>query len=272
MKLSTTEDAEDTALSDPWNPSQYGKFEREREQPFYDLLAMVRPTPDMRVVDLGCGTGKLTRELHTELHARETVGIDRSRRMLDQAGGTTSTPGLRFEVGDIESFPGGAADYDLVFSNAALHWVEDHEALFARLAAALNPHGQLAVQMPAMHDEVSHLVAAEVFATELYRAASGGWVKPEPVLSPGAYARLMFRLRFRDPVVRLIVYPHVLSGPDEVVEWVKGTLLAEYSRHLPPEVFQRFLADYRERLLAQLGDERPFLFPFKLILLWGQRA
>jgi len=257
-------------VADPWNPDQYGKFAREREQPFYDLLAMVRPAADMRVVDLGCGTGKLTRELHDQLKARETVGIDRSKRMLAKAGDNGLPPGLRFQVGDIESFPSGASNYDLVFSNAALHWVEDHQALFARLAAALAPHGQLAVQMPAMHDEISHLVAAEVFETEPYRSASGGWQKPQPVLSPGAYASLMFRVGFGDPLVRLIVYPHVLPGPEDVVEWVKGTLLAEYSRHLPPQVFEQFLTEYRDRLLARLGDERPFLFPFKRILLWGQ--
>ena len=260
-------------VPDPWNPTQYGRFEREREQPFYDLLATVRPAPGMRVVDLGCGTGKLTRELHQQLRARETIGIDRSQRMLDQAATTDSTPGLRFQVGEIEAFPGGTADYDLVFSNAALHWIEDHGALFARLAAALAPHGQLAVQMPAMHDEISHLVAADIFATAPYQAASGGWQKPQPVLSPSAYATLMFRLGFSDPSVRLIVYPHVLPGAGEVVEWVKGTLLAEYSRHLPPEVFEQFLVEYRTRLLAELGDDdRPFLFPFKRILLWGQRA
>jgi len=259
-------------VSDPWNPDQYGKFEREREQPFYDLLAMVRPAAGMRVVDLGCGTGKLTRELHAQLQPRETIGIDRSARMLDKAGKTERPPGLRFQIGDIESFPDGMPGYDLIFSNAALHWVEDHEALFARLAAALAPNGQLAVQMPAMHDESSHLVAAEIFETEPYRSASGGWQKPQPVLPPGAYARLMFRLGFTDPVVRLIVYPHVLAGPDEVVEWVKGTLLAEYSRHLPADVFERFLAEYHGRLLERIGSDRPFLFPFQRILLWGQKT
>ena len=259
-------------VPDPWNPDQYGKFEHERKQPFYDLLAMVRPAAGMRVVDFGCGTGKLTRELHAQLQPRETIGIDRSRRMLDKARKTELPPGLGFQVGDIELFPDGMSGYDLIFSNAALHWVEDHEALFARLAAALAPNGQLAVQMPAMHDEISHLVAAEIFEAEPYQSASGGWRKPQPVLSPGAYARLLFHLGFSDPVVRLIVYPHVLAGPDEVVEWVKGTLLAEYSRHLPPDVYERFLAEYHAHLLERIGSERPFLFPFKRILLWGQRA
>jgi trans-aconitate 2-methyltransferase len=259
-------------VTDPWNPSQYTRFEREREQPFYDLLAMVQPAPGLRVVDLGCGTGKQTRELHARLQARETIGIDRSARMLETAQQTEPPPGLRFQIGDIEAFPDGAANYDVIFSNAALHWVAHHDELFGRLASALAPHGQLAVQMPAMHDETTHLVAAELITREPYRSASGGYQKPQPVLAPDAYARLMFRLGFAVPAVRLIVYPHVLPGPEDVVEWVKGTLLAEYSRQLPPDVFERFLDDYRCLLLERIGSERPFLFPFKRILLWGQRS
>ena len=259
-------------MSDPWNPAQYGKFEREREQPFYDLLAMVRPAADMRVVDLGCGTGKLTRELHAHLQARDTMGIDRSARMLAVAGETERPAGLRFRNTTIESFPDGDCGYDLIFSNAALHWVEDHAALFGRLAAALAPHGQLAVQVPAMHDEDAHLLAEELIVTEPYRSASEGWRKPQPVLAPGDYARLMFQLGFADPAVRLIVYPHVVAGPDDVVEWMKGTLLTEYSRHLPADAFEQFVDEYRRRLLERLGRERPFLFPFKRILVWGQRA
>jgi len=257
---------------DPWSPAQYGKFEREREQPFYDLLAMVQPRPGMRIVDLGCGTGKQTRELHARLRAHETTGVDRSARMLETASKIEPAPGLQFRRGDIESFPDGAANYDVIFSNAALHWVEDHETLFERLASALAPHGQLAAQMPAMHDETAHLLAAELITIEPYRSASGGYRKPQPVLAPDAYARLMFRLGFDVPAVRVIVYPHVLPGPEDVVEWVKGTLLAEYSRHLPPDMFERFLDDYRRRLLERIGSERPFLFAFKRILLWGERS
>ena len=68
--------------SDTWNPAQYDKFQREREQPFFDLAAMVHQRAGMRVVDLGCGTGRLTRVLHERLNARETVGIDSSANMF----------------------------------------------------------------------------------------------------------------------------------------------------------------------------------------------
>jgi trans-aconitate 2-methyltransferase len=144
--------------------------------------------------------------------------------------------------------------------------------LFERLVAGLEHKGQLAVQMPAMHDEASHVVATELIAEEPFRSACGGWRKPQPVLTPDAYARLLFKLGFKAPMVRLIVYPHILAAPDDVVEWVKGTLLAEYSRHLSPEHFDRFLGAYRERLLARLDASRPYLFPFKRILIWAQRS
>src|SRR4051794_26401538 len=92
-------------MTDTWDPAQYDKFEREREQPFFDLLALVRPVPGMRAVDLGCGTGKLTRRLHAQRQARETVGIDRSTSRLG-GGGLEPVPGLTFETGTIENFAG----------------------------------------------------------------------------------------------------------------------------------------------------------------------
>ncbi len=192
--------------------------------------------------------------------------------MLAAAVAEAATDGVRFEQRDIAAFPRHGEQVDLIFSNAALHWVDDHVALFARLASALTPDGQLAVQMPVMYDDPSHLVAMELSDVEPFRTAFGEWRRSQPVLAPEAYARLLFQLGFRDPAVRLIVYPHVLSGPDAVVEWMKGTLLAEYSRHLPPDLFGVFVDEYRRRLLERIEPARPFFFPFKRILIWGQRS
>ena len=257
---------------DTWDPRQYDKFQREREQPFYDLLAMVRPNVGMRVVDLGCGTGKLTRVLHQRLQARETVGVDRSASMLASSSEAPPLAGLRFERGTIEDFTRHGISPDLIFSNAAFHWVEDHEALVASLCAHLGPGGQLAFQVPAQHDDPSHVVAQELAAEEPYRTALAGWRKPQPVLTAEAYARLLYKCGFADTSVRLIVYPHVLAGRAEVIEWMKGTLLTEYARHLPAGLFDEFLDAYRTRLFERLEAVEPFFFPFKRILCWGQRA
>ena len=71
--------------------------------------------------------------------------------------------------------------------------------------------------------------------------------------------------------MRLQVYGHRLAARDEVVEWVKGTLLTDYQRRLPAELYAHFVARYRERLLPALEDTRPYFFTFKRVLLWAQR-
>jgi trans-aconitate 2-methyltransferase len=258
-------------VTDPWNPTQYNKYQREREQPFWDLLAMIQPRAGMRIVDLGCGTGAITRVLHERLQAASTLGIDRSARMLEHAQQSERPPGLGYEVGAIEDFAGDGG-YDLIFSNAALHWVPDHDALIPRLAAAVRTGGQIAWQIPASHDRPSHLVAEELTSIEPFASAFGGWHRPQPVLPPEAYARLLYQSGFPEPRVQLVVYTHMLAGPEEVVEWMKGTLLAEYERHLPAGLFPEFIRAYRERLLARLPAGRPFFFPFKRILCWGRKT
>ena len=133
---------------DVWKPELYARFRAERSRPFYDLLAMVRPRPGMRVVDLGCGTGELTADAHKRLAARSTLGVDSSPAMLEKAA-PLAGDGLSFALGDIATFedPEGTG-FDLVLSNAALHWVPDHPALLARLVRLLAPGGSSPCRSP----------------------------------------------------------------------------------------------------------------------------
>jgi trans-aconitate 2-methyltransferase len=260
-------------MQDTWDPAQYERFAAERNAPFYELLALVKPVPGGRAVDLGCGTGALTAELHRHLGARETVGIDRSTAMLARAE-PLAGGGLRFEPGDIADFGAGPdgrspASWDVIFSNAALQWVPNHEALLARFAAALAPGGQLAVQVPANDDHLSHTIAWELATEPPFREVLGGG-RPLTVQAPDWYALELDRLGFAEQQVRLQVFLHHLPDPADVVEWVKGTLLTWYRRRLGAELYERFLAAYRERLLGSLGDVRPYPYPYKRILFWGR--
>jgi trans-aconitate 2-methyltransferase len=256
------------AAVDTWDPERYGRFAAERSEPFHDLLGLVQPVPGGRVVDLGCGGGELTVQLHRRLEAGETLGLDSSPAMLERAAGLAGD-GLRFELGDIAGLVEGG--WDVIFSNAALHWLPDHDALLSRLAGGLRAGGQLAVQMPANHDHPSHLVAAEVAGDEPFRTALGGYRRRSPVQAPEWYAELLDRLGLAAQHVRLQVYLHRLAGPEEVVEWVRGTLLTDYAARMPAPLFEEFLDAYRERLLPRLPDRRPFPYPFKRLLLWGRR-
>jgi trans-aconitate 2-methyltransferase len=244
-----------------WDPAQYERFKDERAQPFHDLVSLIEPRPRMRVVDLGCGTGELTRALHERLAAEETIGIDSSETMLLKADSFDSEV-LHFQRGEIESFVAGRP-FDLVFSNAALHWIADHEQLFARLVALLAPHGQLAVQMPTNFDHPSHRIAAEL-------ATSFGLDSPTiNVLPPERYASLLHDLGFARQHIRLQVYGHVLPSTSDVVEWTKGTTLTPYREALSPERYEEFLAHYTDRVVGALGNERPYFYTFKRVLLWA---
>ncbi|PFG73902.1 methyltransferase domain-containing protein [Tepidiforma thermophila] len=252
-----------------WNPDQYERFRNERSQPFFDLLELVRPAPGGRAVDLGCGTGELTRVLHERLGAAETLGIDSSPAMLERAA-QFAGGGLRFELADIATFT-AERPFDVVFSNAALQWLPDHERLIPRVARLVAPGGQLAFQVPANADHPSHTIAHAVAREEPFATALGGYVRDLPVLPPERYAELLDGLGFADVHVRLQVYVHRLVSSDEVVEWVRGTLLTDYERRLGPELYAQYLARYRERLLAEIGERAPYVYTFKRVLAAGRR-
>ena len=256
--------------ADVWSPEQYERFRAEREQPFWDLLRLVSVPPGGAVVDLGCGTGVLTRALHLQVQAGETVGVDSSDAMLARAA-EIDEPGVRFVKGDIGTWS-PERPCDVVFSNAALQWLDDHAALLKRLSGFLAPKGVLAVQVPSNYDHASHTVAAEVALEEPFASATGGYTRESTVLRPEAYAELLYALGLRELDVRLQVYSHELPSTADVVEWVRGTLLTDYQPRMPEAMFDEYVVRYRERLLDTLGNQQPYLFAFKRILMRGRAA
>ena len=252
-------------MPDVWDPAQYERFRRERAQPFHDLLALVEPRPAMLVADLGCGTGDLTLELHRKLAARETTGVDNSPAMLARA---PREEGLSFVVGGIEEFA-PPRTLDLIFSNAALHWVPDHEKVLRNLTRSLTPAGQLAIQMPMNDEHPSHVTAHELARSAEFRGLLGGFERRPLPLEPARYASCLQRLGYARQHVRLQIYGHLLESRDQVVEWVLGTLLTDYQKRLAPADWERFFARYRELLLPKLADERPYFYTYPRLLLWG---
>lgn len=257
---------------DGWSPEQYERFRAERQQPFDDLLALCDPVPGGRVVDLGCGTGDLTRILHQEMQAKATIGIDSSGAMLARAqadhGGLA---GLSFVSGDITTWLDEGLD--LVFANASLQWVDDHLNLLARMRTALAADGQLAFQVPANYRHPAHVLAHALANETPFIDVLDGQMPQDRgrfVLSPELYADLLYELGAKDQVVRMEVYGHELDSTGEVVEWVQGTLLTPYRRQLSPELFEEFLDRYRERLIEELGEREPYFYGFKRILCWAR--
>jgi len=242
----------------PWNPDQYHKFNAERSAPGEDLLKLVRVRPGLRAIDLGCGTGELTRKLSEALPESEVVGLDSSAQMLERAAKQTR-PGLLFEEGNQEYLEG---EWDLIFSNAALQWSENHKQLFAALYAHLKPGGQLAVQIPSNHEHISHRKIREVAGREPYRSALNGWTRTPPVLSIEAYAQIFYEQGAEDIQIFEKVYSHVLENSDAVVEWISGTALVPYFERLSESLSAEFKQVLRDELRQALPGQ-PVFYPFK---------
>ena len=244
----------------PWNPDQYHKFQSERSAPFYDLLALVQVRPHLKVVDLGCGTGELTQQLAAKLPDSDVTGLDSSPQMLEKAS-SYSRPGLVFEQRDQATLTG---EWDLIFSNAALHWSENHAELIPYLYDHLKPGGQIAVQVPSNHNHISHQIYRETASEEMFKFILQGFQRYAPVLSIDDYARLFFRCGAEDIIAFEKVYPHVLEDSDAVVEWISGTALVPYFERLG-NYKEDFLTSIREKMRAAMPDS-PVFYPFKRTL------
>lgn len=245
----------------PWNPETYHKFQAERSAPFVDLLSLVKVREGLRVIDLGCGTGELTRQLADALPNSDVLGIDNSREMLSRAEAHVR-PGLRFEYGTIEKVSG---EWDLMFSHAAVHWVEDHRSLIPRLLSMVAPGGQLAVQMPSNHGHATHTLIREIASEEPFRMALGGWTRTSEVLTIDVYAEMLHAHDGKDITVFEKVYPHILEGPDALADWTSGTALVPYFERLPEDLRDLFMQRYRARLRA-LYPPGPVFYGFRRTL------
>lgn len=254
--------------TDRWDPERYERFRSQRERPVHDLLALVEPVPGGRAADLGCGTGRYTPLLHERVRARETVGIDSSPQMLVRASEYESDT-IRFVEGDLADLAGLPGTWDVLFANASLQWLADHDSLVTSLVGRLAPQGQLAFQVPANFDHPSHTVADEVglrFGLEPLARHIGA-------LRPARYAELLWGAGLRDLDVTMRIYGVDMARTDDVIEWVSGTMLTRFESQLDPARFDEFRAEYRRALLAALGDpdgSSPYYYAFPRILCRGQ--
>ncbi|MDP8240130.1 MAG: methyltransferase domain-containing protein [Candidatus Hatepunaea meridiana] len=245
----------------PWNPNTYQKFKQQRAEPFNDLLELINIRSGLKVIDLGCGTGELTAQLADILPNSQMIGIDSSTEMLEKASKLTKV-NLRFELEKIEAISGL---WDMIFSNAALHWVDDHYTLIPKLMSMLNPGGQLVVQVPSNHRNRAQETIKEVAAEEPFHKAMGSWKWEFPVLPIDVYAEIIYLNGGQDIEISDKVYPHILDNADEVYEWVSGTTIIPYIERLPEYLHEMFKNECRMRIRA-IWKKGPLIFPFRRIL------
>ena len=244
-----------------WNPALYLRFANERTRPAAELLARVpalQPARRLQIVDLGCGPGNSTELLVERFPGANVLGVDNSEAMLETA--RKQLPQARFEAGDIASWTPaeGEPAPDLIYANASIQWVGEHEALIPRLFSLLAPGGVLAVQMPDNRQEPSHRNMREVARLSQFAPHIGDADKVRTDILPiGAYYDLLAAPQPAAPEreaasvdVWHTIYQHPMDSAAAIVQWLRGTGLKPFVEGLPAELQAEFLAEYERRIAA----------------------
>lgn len=252
-----------------WNAGQYLRFTEERTRPCRDLVAAIALDDPRRIIDLGCGPGNSTAVLTARWPEAAVVGLDSSEAMI--AAARRSAPEGAWIVGDIAAWT-SEAPYDLVFSNAALHWVADHEVAYPRLLAQVAAGGALATQVPSNFDAAAHEAMREIAARPAWRGRLDG-VREWQVHAPAFYYDVLAPLATRLDIWES-EYIHVLPDAAAIVEWYKGTGLRPFLDRLPDAADQqRFLDAYLEAIAVAYPARRDgrVLFPFRRLFVVAYR-
>jgi trans-aconitate 2-methyltransferase len=249
-----------------WNDQQYLKFAEERTRPARELLSRVPLTSAASVVDLGCGPGNSTALLCERYPGARVTGVDNSSAMLERA--EKDLPGVSWVNADVATYR--AADpVDVLFANAVLQWLPDHEQLLPSLLEQVRPGGALAVQIPRNFEEPSHRLMRETEAEAHLGLAS--WVERlksvrslTRVAAPEFYYDLLAPHAAHVDIWQTN-YQHVMADAPAIVEWVKGTGLRPYLDALPDAERAHYLERYTAGIDAaypvRVDGRRLFNFP-----------
>lgn len=227
------------------------------------LIEWLHPQAGEKILDLGCGTGELTAQLAAS--GAEATGLDSSAAMIESA--RRNFPEVSFVVADAAAFV-LPEQFDAIFSNAALHWMQAKEQVVARMYQHLRPGGRLVLEMGAQGNVGSLLAALEKGLQQYGYAYHPYWYFP----STGEYAALLEKYGFRIQQAHCFERQTELADPENgIKEWMemfgspllegidpqhRAPILHEVQEALRPACFRngRWYLDYvRLRIAAVKG-------------------
>jgi len=256
-----------------WDAKQYLRFNDHRTRPCRELVERIAIDVPKRVIDLGCGPGNSTAVLAERWPDSALTGLDSSSEMI--AAARKSYPHQTWCIGDIAAWVDqNDQTYDIVFSNAALQWVDDHPQLFPKLLARVAKGGALAIQMPANFDAPAHRIMRELAASPAWRGHfPAGGIREWHVHDLATYHDLLA------PVAASVdfwqtEYQHIMADATGIVEWYKGTGLRPFLDALANDQERAdFTAQYLERIQQAypVRKDGRVIFPFHRMFLIAYR-
>lgn len=253
----------------PWNPEIYNRFKNIRYQPFYDLSDLISSENLQNCVDVGCGTGEQTAILAHKFEQAQFLGIDSSTEMLEKSK-EFDLPNLRFEQQTIEEFANLDSKWDLIFSNAALQWSDNHNELFPKLISKLNKNGQFAVQMPCQKNNVLNVILSDLARENPFADFLNNFHRDSPLLSIDDYAKIMFDEGLKDLNISMKIYPIYGNDETDFYSFISGSALIPYMERLTSKQQELFTTEFKARIKA-FYKTFPAIYSFKRILLYGRK-
>jgi len=230
-----------------WDVKDYNKSSSEQQRWAKELIEKLRLRGDERVLDIGSGDGKVTAEIARRVPKGFVLGIDSSEDMVSFAREkfpAAECPNLSFEVMDARrlSFNGG---FDVVFSNATLHWVIDHSPVLAGIRRSLNPRVLLQMGGRGNAGEVLEAVEA-VIARDNWKCHYSNFAFPYGFYGPEEYEEWLCGSGLSAKRVELIEKDMVHKGKEGLSAWIRTTWMP-YTQRVPE--------DMRGRLVDEIADE-----------------
>lgn len=246
-----------------WDSNLYLKFAEERKQPCIDLLSRLDGEFE-KILDLGCGPGNSTENLFEKYNRATIIGFDSDDNMLEKA--KNDHPDFEFVKGcaptDFDKLTG---KFDLIFSNACIHWIENQDKLIDEVYKILNDKGVFAVQIP--------LTDESQFYKNVYRLIEQKQTTLKEVknfhnLTPQGYYNTLIK-HFAKVTMWQSNYYHIVDK-SMVLEWYKGSGLRPYLALLAENERQEFLNDLQEAInndYPLLDDGNVFLIMPRLFFI-----
>lgn len=241
-----------------WNAQDYSKSSSEQQKWAQELISKLALKGDERVLDIGCGDGKITAQIARQLPEGCVMGIDLSEEMINFA--TRNFPPDRYPNLSFELKDAGNLDFDhgfdVVFSNAALHWVIDHLPVLEGVKKSLKPSGKLLFQMGGAGNAIEIFEAFDtIIKNDTWGKYFTNFPTPYAFYGPQEYEELLKQVGLKRKRVELIPKDMIHKGKEELSAWVRTTWLP-YTQRIPQGSREEFIDELVDRYLESHPVDR----------------
>jgi len=239
-----------------WNPADYAANSVVQQTWARELIARLKLRGDEHILDVGCGDGKVTAEIARAVPRGFVIGIDASAEMIGFARKTfppSKSPNLKFQICDARKINAAitGSPFDIIFSNAALHWVDDHQAILRGMASVLKPGGRLIVSCGGKGNAQDVFLALRPeMRMKRWREFFRRMAKPYFFYAPGDYEKWLPKFGFKVNTLKLAPKDATYAGLDGFAAWLRTTWLP-YVQRVPENQHEEFIAAVTERYVAK---------------------